>query len=331
MKTFLATTGSGISRATCIPGGAWQVEQVFKDDRVTCLASDPHNPGWVFAGTRTSGVLFSADHGQSWQPRGLAGQVITAIAVDPLIAGRIVAGTKPSRIFLSFDYGVHWEELPSFRSIFSRRFWLSPAEKPFTAYVQGIALSPTDKNVIVVGIEAGAVVRSLDGGNTWEDHKQGALRDCHSITFHASNGDWVYEAGGTGAGTAISRDGGKTWMQNRVGLDRHYGWACAADPIHPEISYLSASPSPFKAHSENNAQAYIFRSNVEGVWEKLSGGLPQPLDHMPYALLTNPGMPGNVVAGLSNGDVWYSKDYGDSWEQLPFKLISIHRSMVILS
>lgn len=331
MKTFLATTGSGVSRVTCVTGEQWSVEQVLEGYRVTCLVSDPHNHGRVFAGTRTSGVLFSVDQGQSWQPRGLAGQVITAIAVSPLIPGRVVAGTKPSCIFLSSDYGVHWEELPSFRGIFSRRFWLSPAEKPFTAYVQGIALSPTDQNVIVVGIEAGAVVRSHNGGKTWEDHKKGALRDCHSLTFHASNGDWVYEAGGTGAGTAVSRDGGKTWIQNRLGLDRHYGWACAADPIHPEISYLSVSPSPFKAHSENNAQAYIFRSNAEGVWEKLGGGLPQPLDHMPYALLTEPGMPGNVVAGLSNGNVWSSKDYGDTWEKMPFNLKSIHRSMVMLS
>jgi len=331
MKTFLATNGSGIARVTCVRDGHWSVDQVLEGNRVTCLASDPLNPGQVYAGTRTSGVLFSADQGQSWQPLGLAGQVITAIAISPLISGRIVASTKPSCIFLSSDYGVHWEELTSFRSIFSCRFDSSPAEKPYTAYVQGIALSPSDPKVILVGIEAGAVVRSTDGGNTWQGHRRGALRDCHSITFHTSNGNWVYEAGGTGAGTAISRDGGNLWIQHRRGLDRNYGWACAADPIHPEVSYLSASPSPSKAHSENNAQAYIFRSDSEGVWKKLEGGLPQPLNYMPYALLTDPHESGNVYAGLSNGDVWFSLDYGEMWEQLPFNLKSIHRSMVMLS
>jgi hypothetical protein len=119
-------------------------------------------------------------------------------------------------------------------------------------------------------------------------------------------------------------------MQQKTGLDRHYGWACAADPKNPEISYLSVSPSPMKAHSQNNAQACIFRSNSKGEWEKLDGGLPQPLNHMPYALLTDPSEPGNVYAGLSNGDVWCSQDLGNSWDRLPFNLISVNRSMIML-
>jgi photosystem II stability/assembly factor-like uncharacterized protein len=255
---------------------------------------------------------------------------VKAIAASPLNTGVIYAGTKPALLYVSYDYGQHWEELSSFRKIFSRRFWFSPAETPHTAYIQGIALSPVDQDLIVVGIEFGAVVRSTDGGKTWEGHRKGALRDCHTITFHASQGNWVYEAGGTGAGTAISQDGGNTWTQNRAGLDRHYGWACAADPLHPEVSYLSVSPSPSKAHSEDNAQAFIFRSNPDGKWKKLEGGLPKPLKHMPYALLSDPSEPGHIYTGLSNGDIWCSKDYGDSWEQLPFNLKSVKRSMVML-
>jgi hypothetical protein len=233
-------------------------------------------------------------------------------------------------VFFSLDYGQHWEEIPSFRNIVSRRFWFSPAEKPFSAYVHGIALSPIDPKVILVGIESGAVVRSIDGGKTWQDHRPGALRDCHSITFHASDGAWAYEAGGTGAGVAISRDGGNTWNQTKAGLDRHYGWACAADPHNPATCYASISPSPFKAHSDGNAQAYIYRSTTSGKWQKLGGGLPEPLNQMPYALLTNANEPGCVYAGMSNGDVWRSQNQGDRWEQLPFNMIGIRRQMIML-
>ena len=262
---------------------------------------------------------------------GLSGHIVKAVSVSRLNPGVIYAGTKPALIFVSYDNGQHWDELTSFRKIFSRHFWFSPAEAPATAYIQGIALSPTDPNVIIVGIEAGAVVRSTDGGKTWEDHRTGALRDCHSITFHVSNGDWVYEAGGSGVGAAISQDGGNTWNQPKAGLDRHYAWACSAAPANPEVCYISVSPSPFKAHSERNAQAYIFRSNHIGEWQKLAGGLPQPLNHMPYALLTDPTEPSNVYAGLSNGDVWRSQDLGNSWEQLPFNLKSVNRSMIMFS
>jgi len=330
MRTFLSTTGSGITRATYRPEGSWTVEESLAGQAVTCLATDLLRPGSVYAGTRAAGVLHSVDGGLSWTPSGLAGQIVKAIAASPLIPGMVFAGTKPARLFCSQDYGLHWEELTSFRNIFSRHFWFSPAEPPFSAYVQGIALSPTDPAVILVGIEAGAVVRSTDGGKTWHDHRKGALRDCHTITFHSSQGNWVYEAGGTGAGTAISRDGGDTWVQNYDGLDRRYGWACAADPFHPEVSYLSVSPSPMKAHSENDAQAFIFRSNFDGKWEKLDGGLPQPLKYMPYALLTDPGEPGHIYAGLSNGEVWHSQDLGDSWARMPFTLKRVNRSMIMI-
>jgi photosystem II stability/assembly factor-like uncharacterized protein len=283
----------------------------------------------MYAGTQDNGVLRSDDRGKTWQPSGMQGYIVKAIAVSPVESGLIVAGTKPPGVFVSRDGGVHWEELVSFRKM-RRWFWFSPAERPFTAYIQGIALSPTDPQVIVAGIEAGAVVRSTDGGKTWQNHRKGALRDCHSITFHVSGGDWVYEGGGTGAGASFSRDGGNSWSQVRKGLDRHYGWAAAADPARPDICYVSLSPGPMKAHSAGNAQAYIFRSIGGGAWEKLTGGLPQPLDYMPYALLTDRDAPRQLYAGLSNGDVWHTMDYGDHWQQLPVNLGSIWTAMIML-
>jgi hypothetical protein len=259
----------------------------------------------------------------------MEGHVVKAIAISPAVPGLIVVGTRPARVFISHDGGGSWMESMSFRKK-RRFFWFSPAEKPFTAYVQGIALSPTNPDVMVVGVELGSVVRSTDGGKTWQDHRTGALRDCHSLKFHATDGDWVYEAGGTGAGAAFSRDAGNTWTQSRQGLDRHYGWAAAADPARPEVMYVSLSPGPMKAHSADNAQAYIFRSIGGGIWEKLSGGLPQPLNHMPYALLTDSDAPGHLYAGLSSGDVWHTADYGDHWQQLPLNLGNVWTSMVML-
>ena len=181
------------------------------------------------------------------------------------------------------------------------------------------------------------MLRSVDGGQSWEGHRPGALRDCHTITFHAADGDWAYEAGGTGAGAAFSQDGGHTWRQAKAGLDRHYGWAVAADPAQPEVWYVSVStgfnwkqPGPPAAHDDGRANAYIFRSAGGAPWQKLGGGLPQPLDYMAYALITDPAAPGHLYAGLSNGDVWHSTDHGDSWQRLPFNLKGIHRALIML-
>ncbi len=330
MKTFIATTGNGIVRAEPAGISGWQVERLLEGNHVACLTVDPHEPGVVYAGTEKSGLLCSNDRGKTWQSAGLSDRNVKAVRVSPVVPGTIYAGTKPAMMFVSRDHGRHWQELSSFRNIPSRRFWFSPAEKPHNAYIQDIALSPTDENVILAGIEAGAVVRSSDGGQTWDDHRKGALRDCHSITFHHSQGNWAYEGGGTGAGNAISQDGGVTWKQTRAEKGRTYGWACAADPLQPQISYFSVSPSPWKAHGSGDAQAYIFRTDADGNWVKLGGGLPQPLNYMPYALLTDPEAPGHLYAGLGNGDIWHSVDHGDNWQKLPLTLGTVNMVMIML-
>jgi photosystem II stability/assembly factor-like uncharacterized protein len=330
VKTFLALTGHGLASATRGAHDAWSVEVLLAGQDVRCLAADPLNPEIIYAGTQGHGVLRSNDRGKTWRSVGLAGQIVKALAISRTQPGTVYAGTKPPLLFVSRDGGASWTELAAFRRIRSRRFWFSPAEKPFSAYVQAIALSPTDPQTIVIGIEFGAVVQSRDGGQSWTGHRRGALRDCHALTFHASQSDWVYEGGGSGAGVSVSRDAGATWVQPREGLDRHYGWAVAADPVQPEVWFASLAPGPLKAHSEQNAHAIIARSVGGAPWQILTGGLPQPLNHMPYALLTDPTVPGHVYAGLSNGEVWHSTNHGDTWRQLNVSLKRIHRTLLLL-
>ena len=329
LRGLLATTTGGLARALRDPDGRWTVERIVPPSSVRCLAVDPHHPGVVYGGTRGDGVLRSDDDGQTWQHAGLAGQTITALAISPMEPETIYAGTRPARLIVTRDGGERWEELPGFRRIPLRWLWFSPAEPPFSAYVQAIAPSPADPMILVVGVEAGATVRSDDGGQTWSRHRRGSLRDCHSLTFHATNPGWVYEAGGTGAGVSCSRDAGRTWTQRRDGLDRHYGWACAADPDRPEVWYASLAPGPRQAHGGADAQAIIVRATDQG-WERLGGGLPEPLGSMPYGLLTDPAAAGHLYAVLANGGAWHSVDHGDHWEPLPIALGDVHRSIVAL-
>ncbi|MBI5034351.1 MAG: hypothetical protein HZB51_27835 [Chloroflexi bacterium] len=335
-RIFLSTTSNGIGRAEEKLHGHWSIDFLLTDHDIMCLSSDPLNANVVYAGTRGSGILRSKDCGRTWQRIGPDGQIVKSIAVSRTARGVVYAGLKPPLLMVSRDGGADWAEVETFQKV-RAGWWRSPAESDLGAYIQSVALSPTDPNIIIVGIEVGAVLRTSDGGKTWQGHRPGALRDCHTLVFHASNGDWVYEAGGTGAGASFSRDGGRTWRQPGRGLDRHYGWACAADPARPEVWYVSASPTfswshPFQppAHVDGRASAYIFRSAGGASWEKLGGGLPQPLNYMPYGLLTDPRMPGHLYVGLSNGDIWHSVNYGDAWEQLPFNLRSIHRTLIML-
>jgi len=332
-KIFLSTTNGGIARA-CWLADQWTVEQVYSGEWISCLAADPLDPNIVYAGTNGNGVLRSTDRGKTWQEAGMEGRIVKSLAVSPHQPGTVYAGTKPSGIFITCNGGETWTELEDFRRVRGRWLWRSPAEPPdFRAYVMGLTISPTDPHVVLAGVEYGAVVRSEDGGQTWTNHRKGALRDCHTLTFHSKNGSWAYEGGGGGA--AVSKDGGLTWQQPKAGRDRHYGWACAADPVLPEVWYISASPMMSRsmvpaAHIDGQANAYIFRSAGGAPWEKLNGGLPQPLNYMAYALLTDPSAPGQLYAGMSNGEIWQSTDYGDNWQKLPVNMGGIHRSLIMI-
>lgn len=335
-NTIIATTGENLARATRSAGGTWSVKTQLQGTQVNCLASGPHNPNIIYAGTQGNGLLRSEDWGKTWHPVGMEGSVVKSLAFSLTEAGVLYAGTKPPAVFVSRDAGENWAELESFRQM-RQPSWKTPAE-PGDPYVLGLAVSPTDPKVIIAGVEYGAVLRSADGGNSWHGHLKGTSKDCHSLTFHATDGNWVYQGGG-GWPAAVSRDGGVTWKQPRKGMGWSlYGWAVAADPERPEIWYVSAAPYatlPYfwmfpTGHWDGHAHASIFRATEGNRWKRLAGGLPQPLDYMAYDLLTDPSEPGHLYAGLSNGDVWHTADYGDTWHKLPFNLGRIGRSMIML-
>jgi hypothetical protein len=330
-KTYLASLaspGKGLTRAERDAAGTWTVESRLTEQNVRCLAADPLDEAVIYAGTQGNGVFRSADRGRTWEPAGLAGQVVKSLAVSPHESGLLYAGVRPAYMHVSHDGGQTWAELEGFRRIPFRWWWWSPAESPWKAYVQAISISPTDPNVVLAGVEFGAAVRSEDGGRTWSAHRPGALRDCHSLKFHQRDGNWAYEAGGTGAGASVSQDGGRTWQQRRHGLAKHYGVACAADPERPETWYVSVAPSPMNAFGEN-PEIYLYRASGEAGWQPI-GWEPHPMHHMPVALVTDPDAPGHLYAGLPQGDVWHSTDYGDTWEKLPFNLRGIWISLLVL-
>jgi hypothetical protein len=194
--------------------------------------------------------------------------------------------------------------------------------------VIAIAPSPTDPDVVLAGVELGAVVRSADGGQTWSRHRQGSLRDCHSLKFHASDGAWVYEAGGTGGGAAFSRNGGRNFRKAKEGLAKHYGIVCAADPETPETWYVCVAPGPGNAFGDD-PEIYLYRATAGTDWLPI-GWEPHPLSATPTALTTVPGAAGHLYAGLRNGDVWHSADYGDSWTKMPFSFAGIGFSLLVL-
>jgi photosystem II stability/assembly factor-like uncharacterized protein len=300
-----AATGDGIVRLD-EAGDGWTVELSLDGSGAQCLAVDPGDPDTVYAGLREQGVRRTGDGGRSWDDRRLPEPGVFSMAVSAA-DGAVYAGTEPSRLFRSDDRGESWRELDALLELPSRPSWSFPP-RPWTSHVRWIAPSPHDADLLLVGIELGGLMRSTDGGASWQDHRPGAQPDVHSLAWHPRDSDRAYEAGG--GGSAFTVDAGESWQPADDGRDRNYTWSVAVDPDDPELWYVSASTGPFAAHGGGDPQARIYRRRPGDEWRALGGGLPEPLPAMPYALAA---ADGRLFAGLADGQIWESRDRGDSW------------------
>src|SRR2546427_9032679 len=278
MARLYAATGDGVARLD-ESGEGWTVDLFLAASGAQCLAVAPDDPHAVYAGLREGGVRRTVDAGRSWVDCALPEPGVFSLAVSAA-DGAVYAGTEPSRLFRSDDRGESWRELEALLELPSRPSWSFPP-RPWTSHVRWIAPSPHAADLLLVGIELGGLMRSSNGGETWQDHRPGAQRDVHSLAWHPRVRGRAYEAGGGGA--AFSEDAGESWQPADEGRDRDYTWSVAADPDDPGLWYVSASTGPFAAHGRGDPQARIFRRRAGEPWQALAGGLPEPLTARPYA------------------------------------------------
>jgi photosystem II stability/assembly factor-like uncharacterized protein len=253
-------------------------------------------------------VRRSVDGGRSWIDCKLPEPGVFSLAVSAA-DGAVYAGTEPSRLFRSDDKGESWRELTALLELPSRPNWSFPP-RPWTSHVRWIAPSPDNAELLLVGIELGGLMRSGDGGQSWQDRRPGAQPDVHSLAWHPRTPGSAYEAGSGGA--AFSTDAGETRQPADEGRDRHDTWAVTVDPDDPDRWYVSASTGPYAAHGRGDPQARIYQRG-DGSWQPPAGGLPEPLPAIPYALLATDV---RLFAGLANGQLWESRDRGDNWTAL---------------
>ncbi len=195
----------------------------------------------------------------------------------------------------------------------------APSQAHFSA-LRIVATPGMSSGRIFVAIEAGALVRSLDGGETWEDRKPSGPFDTHTLVMHRLAPDRLYSAAGdgfmeSGNGFVRSDDGGETWYRPDEGLEYHYLWSVAANPVDPDTIVISASPGPRQAHSQPYAESAIYRRSDGNQWRQVQAGLPAPRGLLAPVLAADEAEPGVFYAG-SNQGIFRSGDTGITWEKL---------------
>jgi photosystem II stability/assembly factor-like uncharacterized protein len=290
--------------------GSWRTHVRLEGRELECVAATPDDPACVFVGAFASGLWRSTNAGRDFDRAWLADApgAVTAAAVSPQDPDVLWAGTEPSKLYRSTDAGDSWTLRPGLADLPSAEEWSYPPQ-PDTHHVRWIEPDPHSEERLYVGIEAGALVRTDDGGATWQDHPEGARRDNHQLATHPDEQGRVYAAAGDGY--AESTDGGDTWELPQTGLDHRYVWSLAVDPSDPEHVLVSAATSAHRAH-DPSGQNHVYR-RAHGHWERSMDGLPGP-DGMARPVLDVG--PDGAFYALTNHGLFRSPT-GDGWHRLP--------------
>lgn len=301
---------------------AWTMQESLVGKKCRCVAADPATPGRVYCGTEDAGLWRTDDGGGSWQAcDALEPRHVTAVAVSTT-EGIIFAGTEPSAVFCSTDGGDRWESLDGLSTLPSSSTWSFPP-RPDTHHVRWIAPDPVAPSRLFVAIEAGALVRSEDGGRTWRDRVPGSPIDTHTLVAHARDRQRLYSAAGDGY--FESHDRGLTWQKPEDGLRHRYVWSCIVDPQDPDTVVISSAQTAFDAHMTRRAESWIYRKtrgtgtdatagNGAG-WRPVQAGLPEPKGTSISTLALDPIEPG-VAYAANNRGIFRSTDMGDTWQRL---------------
>src|SRR5687767_11441134 len=100
-----------------------------------------------------------------------------------------------------------------------RDTWSFPP-RPHTHHVRWIEADLSVADRVFVAIEAGALVRTFDGGRTWRDRVRGGPYDTHTAATHPLAPGRIYSAAGDGY--FESADAGDSWRSPEDGLKHLY-------------------------------------------------------------------------------------------------------------
>jgi len=175
----------------------------------------------IYSISNQQGFLISFNSGKSWTERnqGLPLRLIypfdsarvrmlTSLAADPVNVNRVVV-TTASELFLSEDYGLSWQQIPIGK----------PLRKNY--YLTSCALSPYNRETILVGTSFNGFFQSRNLGKSWEDASEnvpflyrgaGFYEEIAAVAYSPVNPQTIVFACGFGGDIYISSVDQKSWQ-----------------------------------------------------------------------------------------------------------------------
>ncbi len=184
------------------------------------------------------------------------------------------------------------------------------------------------EHLMYVGTDDGIVAMRRIPGN-WEEISVGLSGHRIAAVAHHPGRPRDVFAGSYGRGLYYSADAGLRWQPRDDGLIYTHVRSILFDPSDPSRIFVGTEP------------AAIFRS-VDGgsSWQELASIQQLPGHeqwYLPYSpragavrtIAAVPGLPGSFYAGIEQGGVIFTYDYGDTWEMLDGGVhADVHQVMV---
>lgn len=250
---------------------------------------------------------------------------VVAVAGDPIHSQVFYFGSTGGGVWKTTDGGILWENVSD--GYFQR------------ASVGAIAVSPSDPNVIYVGMgestirgnvsHGDGVYRSTDGGKTWTHLGLADTRNIAKVRIHPANPDLVYVAAlghahGPNAERGVFRttDGGKSWDRILFRSEKTGAIDLVLDPHNPRTLYAAfweAERKPYTLIS-GGEECGLFKSTDGGdTWREITRnpGLPQGILGK-IGVVVSPAQAGRVwaIIDAEDGAIFRSDDGGEHWERL---------------
>jgi photosystem II stability/assembly factor-like uncharacterized protein len=220
------------------------------------------------------------------------------------------AGYENCEIYHSDDSGEHWRQLPV--NVRFPEVTVGPGANPAKRVLM-LAGSTADANELYGAIEVGGIIRSLDGGEHWENMSHSQYLNDDTVDMH---------------GVLVSRWFPETiYAVARAGLfrspDRRAHWVSARlEPLNAkgqtycrDIREVPRDPKTIWVAAGANFQSdlgVLYRSKDGGVnWERVDMGVV-PKTTL-FALAFDERHPNTMYCASSGGEVFGSHDGGESW------------------
>jgi hypothetical protein len=316
------------------------------------LVLDPRDGRTLLAAARTGHlgptIFRSTDAGRHWQE---AARPPAFARAAPGTEGRVVdhtfwltpghpgepgvwyAGTSPQGLFRSENGGADWEPVFTFNEDPQYRAWFGGRQDgtPNGPKLHSILVDPRDPAHLYFGMSGGGVHESLDRGRHWRPLVAGlevvegfdpanlAVHDPHCMRLCPSQPDRLYQQNHCGI-YRLDRPSDQ-WrrigraMPERVG---DIGFPLVVHPRDADTAWVfpmdGTSVWP-RTSVDGQPAAYVTRNGGE-TWKRCAQGLPAQNAWWTVkrqAMATDSADRVGVYFGTTSGELWASRDEGDSW------------------